>query len=165
MGHPLHLTVPGGMPFIDVEREFDHPVADVFRAHTDPALYRRWIGPRGLETRIDGFDCRSGGSCRFVQRGAEGGDEYAFRGVFHTVRQDALIVRTFGFEGWPDLVTLEYSTFEDLPGGRSRLTGRSVHPSVESREQYLATGMESGMAEGYDRLEELLTVRPAPDGV
>jgi uncharacterized protein YndB with AHSA1/START domain len=164
MANTLHVTAPEGVPCVDYAREFDAPAAEVFRAHADPELYRQWIGPRGLETRIDGFDCRNGGSYRFVQRGAEGGDEYAFRGVFHTVRQDALIVQTFEFEGWPDVVTLEYSTFEDLPGGRSRLTGRSVHPSVESREQYLATGMESGMAQGYDRLEELLTGRPAQDG-
>jgi hypothetical protein len=51
---------------------------------------------------------------------------------------------------------LEYTTFEDLPGGRCRLTGRSVFPDVASRERYLTDGMESGMSEGYDRLEELL---------
>ncbi|MFF0989770.1 SRPBCC family protein [Kocuria nitroreducens] len=164
MTNTLHVTAPEGVPCVDYSREFDAPAAEVFRAHADPELYRQWIGPRGLETRIDGFDCRSGGSYRFVQRGAGGGDEYAFHGVFHTVRRDALIVQTFEFEGWPDVVTLEFSTFEDLPGGRSRLTGRSVHPSVESREQYLATGMEAGMAEGYDRLEELLSGRSAQDG-
>lgn len=164
MPNALHVTAPEGVPLVDYVREFDVPASEVFRAHTDPELYRQWIGPRGLETRIDGFDCRSGGSYRFVQRGEEGGDEYAFRGLFHTVRQDALIVQTFEYEGWPDVVTLEYSTFEDLPGGRSRLTGRSVHPSVESREQYLSTGMESGMSQGYERLEELLAGRPAQDG-
>ncbi|MFI7483171.1 SRPBCC domain-containing protein [Kocuria sp. M1R5S2] len=113
---------------------------------------------------MDGFDCRAGGSYRFLQRGEDGDDEYAFRGVFHTVRQDALIVQTFEFEGWPDVVTLEFSTFEELPGGRCRLSGRSVYPSVEAREQYLATGMESGMSQGYDRLEELLAGRGPRNG-
>jgi len=156
MSHALHLTAPGGVPFVDYDREFDVPVGDLYRAHADPGLYRRWIGPRGLETRIDVHDCRTGGSYRFMQRGRDGGEEYAFRGVFHTVRPGELIVQTFEYEGWPDVVTLEHIRFEELPGGRSRLVGRSVHPSLESRERYLATGMETGMAEGYDQLEELL---------
>ena len=161
MSNALHLTAPEGSLLVDYVREFDVPAAELFRAHADPELFRRWIGPRGLETRIDAYDCRAGGTFRFVQRGQDGGDEYAFRGVFHTVRENELVVQTFEYEGWPDVVTLEYSRFEDLPGGRSRLTGRSVHPTPESREQYLATGMESGMAQGYDQLEELLAARAA----
>jgi hypothetical protein len=64
--------------------------------------------------------------------------------------------QTFEYEGYPDVVTLECSPFEDLPGGRSRLVGRSVHPELEAREKYLASGMESGLAAGYEQLEDLL---------
>lgn len=164
MGHPLHLTVPDGLPFIDFEREFDHPVADVFRAHADPDLFRQWIGPRGLRTRIDGFEFRPGGAYRFVQRGEDGAEEYAFRGVFHTVRENELVVQTFEYEGWPDAVDLEYLHFEDRGDGGCRLRGHTVHASQEARDGMVGSGMEKGMAEGYERLEELLTGRPAQEG-
>lgn len=155
MSNTLTLTAPEGVPFCDYSREFDFPAAEVFRAHADPELFARWIGPRGLNTRIEALDCRTGGSYRFVQQGDDG-VEHAFRGVFHTVRENRFVLQTFEYEGFPDIVTLEYSTFEDLPGGRSRLTGRSLYPSLEARDGYLSSGMESGMAAGYDQLEELL---------
>jgi uncharacterized protein YndB with AHSA1/START domain len=155
MSNPLQLKNPEGAPYTDYEREFDFPAAEVFRSHTDPALYGQWIGPRGLTTRVERLDCRSGGSFRFVQHGDDG-VEHAFRGIFHTVRDNEFVLMTFEYEGYPDVVTLEYTRFEDLPGGRCRLTGHSVFPTLQDRERYLSDGMEAGMAEGYEQLEELL---------
>ncbi|WAP51499.1 SRPBCC family protein [Arthrobacter sp. ATA002] len=154
MSNPLTLEVPQGEPVMEYSREFDFPVADVFRAHTDPELYGQWIGPQDLVTRIDQFEPRSGGAYRFVQ--SRGDDEYAFRGMFHTVLQDEFLLQTFEFESTPEVVTLEYSTFTALPGGRCRLAGRSLYPSVESRDGFLDNGMEEGMSDGYDQLDELL---------
>lgn len=156
MGHALRLNVPDGVPYIDFERDFDFPVEEVFRAHAAPELYRQWIGPRGLRTRIDDFEFRNGGAYRFVQRGEAGTEEHAFRGVFHTVRENELVVRTFEYEGRPDAVDLEYLHFEDLDGARCRLRGHTVHASWEARDGTAASGMENGMAEGCERLEELL---------
>ena len=62
MSNALKLTVPDGVPFIDFEREFDFPVADVFRAHREPELITQWLGPRGTNVDIDHYDFRSGGS-------------------------------------------------------------------------------------------------------
>jgi uncharacterized protein YndB with AHSA1/START domain len=155
MSNKLTLDAPAGVPFVHYERDFDAPAAEVFRAHTDPEVFRQWIGPRELTTRLDEFDCRPGGSYRFVQMGDDGA-EHAFRGVFHTVRENSFVLQTFEYEGYPDVVTLEYTSFEDLPDGRSRIVGQSIYPSLEARERYLTDGMESGMAAGYEQLEELL---------
>jgi uncharacterized protein YndB with AHSA1/START domain len=155
MSNALKLLAPENVPFVNYEREFDFPAAEVFRAHSDSKVFQQWIGPRELTTRIEEFECRPGGSYRFVQSGNDG-VEHAFRGMFHSVRENAFVLQTFEYEGYPDVVTLEYSTFEELPGGRSKLVGRSVYPSLPAREKYLSNGMESGMAAGYEQLEELL---------
>lgn len=155
MSNPLTLTTPEGEPLMEYSREFDFPVHDVFRAHMDPEIFAQWIGPLDVATRIDQFEARTGGAYRFVHsRGDD--EEYAFRGVFHTVRQDEFVLMTFEFEGTPEVVTLEYTTFTPLPGGRSLLTGRSLYPSVESRDEFLSNGMEAGMSDGYNQLDELL---------
>ncbi|WP_369256507.1 SRPBCC family protein [Geodermatophilus amargosae] len=142
------------VPLIRITREFDAPPSKVFRAHTDPDLVVQWLGPRGLEMRIDHYDCRPGGSYRYVHSDANG--EYAFRGCFHDVRPDELIVQTFTFEGMPDGVALEKLVLEDLGDGRTRLTTTSLCDSFADRDAMLAGGMEVGVVQGYERLDEVL---------
>jgi uncharacterized protein YndB with AHSA1/START domain len=142
------------VPLIRITREFDAPPARVFRAHTDPDLVVQWLGPRGLRMRIDHYDCRTGGSYRYVH-GDENG-EYAFHGSFHEVRPDELIVQTFTFEGAPDGVALEKLVLTDLGDGRTRLTATSLCDSFADRDAMLASGMEVGVVEGYERLDEVL---------
>lgn len=150
------------VPLVRITREFDAPPAKVFRAHTDPELVARWNGPRGYEMRVDSWDCRTGGSYRYVhtaggaEAGGEGGEEYAFRGCFHEIRPGELIVQTFTWEGMPDGVALERMVLEELPGGRTRLTATSLVDSFESRDAFVASGMETGVVEGYERLDEVL---------
>jgi uncharacterized protein YndB with AHSA1/START domain len=141
------------VPLFRIVREFDAPPAKVFRAHVDPELLVRWLGPRGLEMRIDRYDCRTGGSYRYVH--SRDGEEYPFFGSFHEVRPDEQIVQTFTFEGVPDGVMLEKLVLEDLGDGRTRLTGTSLFDSFEGRDAALASGMEVGIREGYERLDEL----------
>ena len=142
------------VPIIRIVREFDAPPSKVFRAHVEPELVRQWLGPRGLEMRIDHFDCRTGGSYRYAH--LRGDEEYRFYGAFHEVRQDELIVQTFTFEGMPDGVALEKLVLEDLGDGRTRLTGISLCDSFADRDAMLASGMETGIREGYERLDDLL---------
>lgn len=98
----------------------------------------------------------SGGNWSYLHRDPEG-NEYGFRGVFHTVRENEFAIQTFEFLGYPDAVSMESLRFEDLGGGRSRLTGHAVYPTLEARDGMVASGMEQGMREGYDRLEALVT--------
>lgn len=159
MGNDLHLSVPENVPFIDSTRELDFPVADVFRAHTDPALVGRWLGPRRMRMDIEHFEARTGGTYRYLHTGPDG-DSYGFSGSFHTVRENELIIQTFEYDGFPDVVSLEFMRFEDLGSGRTRLAGRSVYPSQEARDGMASSGMEGGMQDGYERLEELLAGQP-----
>jgi uncharacterized protein YndB with AHSA1/START domain len=148
------IHIDRDVPLVRITREFDAPVAKVFRAHADPDLYKQWIGPRDLENEIVEFDCRTGGSWRYVSRRGE--DEFGFHGSFHEVRPNELIVQTFTFEGMPDGVALEKLVFEDLGDGRTRLVATSLVDSFEDRDAFVASGMEAGVVEGYEQLDELL---------
>jgi uncharacterized protein YndB with AHSA1/START domain len=152
--HETELTVDQDVPLVRIVREFDAPPAKVFRAHTDPDLVVQWLGPRDLTMRIETYDCRTGGSYRYIH--SRGGEDYGFHGSFHEVRADELIVQTFTYEGMPDGVALERLVFEDLGNGRTRLTATSLVDSFEARDAFVASGMEHGVREGYERLDELL---------
>jgi uncharacterized protein YndB with AHSA1/START domain len=142
------------LPTIRITREFDAPRSKVFRAHTDPELVRQWLGPRGLEMTVDRWDCRTGGEYRYIH--SRDGEEYGFHGSFHEVRPEELIVQTFTFEGMPDSVALEKLVLEDLGDGRTRLVATSLGDSFEARDAMVASGMEHGIVEGYERLDEVL---------
>jgi uncharacterized protein YndB with AHSA1/START domain len=153
--HETTIESDPTVPLVRIVREFDAPPAKVFRAHTDPELLVQWLGPRGLEMTIDHYDCRTGGSYRYLHR--RGDEEYGFRGCFHEVRPSELIVQTFTFEGVPEGVALEKLVLEDLGDGRTRLTATSLVDSFEGRDAFVASGMDTGVVEGYERLDEVLT--------
>lgn len=152
--HETQIIVDPDIPLVRIIREFDAPPENVFKAHIDPDLFARWIGPKGYRTDIDHFDCRTGGSYRYVMGGE--GFEAGFRGTFHEIRPSELIVQTFTYEGLPDGVALERLIFEDLGDGRTRLTSTSLVDSFEDRDAFVAAGMETGVREGYEKLDHLL---------
>ena len=152
--HETEIFADPDIPLVRITREFDAPPDKVFRAHTDPELVVKWNGPRGTEMRIDHYDCRTGGSYRYVH--VSDGNEFGFRGCFHEVRPPERIVQTFTFEGVPDGVALEKLNFDDLGDGRTRVTVTSLVDSFEDRDAFVASGMEDGVREGYQRLDELL---------
>jgi uncharacterized protein YndB with AHSA1/START domain len=141
------------VPVIRITREFHATPEQLFRAHTDPELFARWVGPDGMATRIDQWDARTGGSWRYVA--SRDGEDFGFRGTFHEVRPDR-IVQTFTWEGDPDGVALETLVFEDLGGGRTRLRAQSLVDSFEGRDAWLRSGMEVGVDEGYAKLQRLV---------
>jgi uncharacterized protein YndB with AHSA1/START domain len=153
--NPTTITAQPGTPYVDIVREFDAALELVFQAHTDPELVARWLVPRGMQMEVLEHDARTGGGYRYVHRSAEG--EFRFRGVFHTVVPDKLIVQTFEYEGMPEQVSLETRRFEGI-GGRSRLTMHHVFGSVAERNEMLAAGMENGVRDSMERLAEVLRV-------
>ncbi|HET8591351.1 MAG TPA: SRPBCC domain-containing protein [Nakamurella sp.] len=142
-----------GEQSIQHRREFNAPAALVQRAHTDPDLFVRWMGPRGTTVRLDRFDATTGGAFRYVVQAADGGS-WAFRGSYHEVG-DGIIVHTWEFEAEPG-VTLETLRFTDLPDGRSLLEVRSTYTSRQACDAMLASGMDAGMDEDFERLDEVL---------
>lgn len=154
MSSPTVITAPTGQPTMVTEREFDAPVERVFQANVNADLYAQWIGAMpGTVTTIEQFDARSGGSYHWSQSGD--GFEFSFRGVFHTVQPNEILIQTFEYSGAPNQVGVSLATFTDLGDGRSRLVVRDTYPSVEARDAAVASGMEEGMRLCYEALERL----------
>lgn len=152
--HETEIIVDPDVPLVRIVREFDAPPAQVFRAHTDPEIYSQWIGPDGYETHIETFDCRTGGEYRYKSSNEDW--QGWFRGSFHEIRPNEVIIQTFNYEDIPDGVALERLEFEDLGGGRTRLTSISLVDTFEGRDAFVASGMEVGVIEGYQRLDDIL---------
>ena len=143
------------LPTIRIIRDFDAPPDRVFKAWVDPELIVQWLGPKSSEIRIDKWDARTGGSYRYAS--VQDGEEVAaFYGSFHEVRPGERLVQTFTWEGMPDGVSLDTMTFEDLGDGRTRTVGLSVVDSFEGRDAIMASGMDVGVDEGYEKLDALL---------
>lgn len=155
MTKQTRIVVDQKVPTIEIIREFDAAPEQVFRAHVDPDLYSQWVGPRSVTTRITRWDARTGGAWAFAND--RGGEQIAsFYGSFHEVRQNERIVWTFTYEGQPDAVALEKLTFDRIEDGRTRLRVLSLVQDFETRDGILSSGMEVGVNEGYDKLDDLL---------
>lgn len=147
------ITTPADRE-IHVERVFAAPRDRVFAVYTDPELIPEWWGPHGTTTIVDRMDVRPGGGWRFVSRDSDG-SETAFRGTYREIAPPERIVQTFEWEGMPGHVSVETATFEDL-GDRTRVRTVSIFHTTEERDGMIASGMEGGLNETYDRLDAVL---------
>ena len=147
------ITTPSEREIV-TERIFDASRERVFAAMTDPEQVTRWWGPRGMETVVDRMDVEAGGQWRFVHRMPDG-SETGFRGTYREVTPPERIVQTFEWEGMPGHVLVETATLEDL-GERTKLVTVSLFHTGEERDGMLASGMEGGLNESHERLDELL---------
>jgi len=142
------------VPMIHIWRDFAGTPDQLFRAHTDPELLARWIGPADCRTEILDWDATNNGRWRYSISDSNGDPQY-FRGSFHTVSPTRL-VQTFTWEGMPDAVALETLTLEDLGDGRTRLHATSLCDSFEARDAWLRSGMETGVNDGYAAIDAML---------
>ncbi len=157
MANKTTVTAEAGKQELFVIREFDAPRELVFRAHTEAALYEKWVGPDDLAMTVEKMEAHAGGSYRFLH--TRGGHVYAFHGVYHEVLAPERIIGTFEFDGLPEAghVIMGTTKFEDLGGGRCRLVHQSVFQSVQDRDGMVQSGMERGVVDGYNKLDELLS--------
>ena len=154
------IDAPAGVPFIDITREFDAPRDLVFRAYSDPELIVQWLGPRKYTMNLDAWDARDGGTWRYTHSDDQG-NAYGFHGVFHGDQTPDGMLQTFEFEGWPGHVSLESIRFEERDG-KTIIRNHSVYQSVADRDGMIESGMEEGMNDGFDRLDELLATLRLP---
>jgi uncharacterized protein YndB with AHSA1/START domain len=149
------ITAPADLPTITIERTFASPPSQVFRAFVDSELFSRWIGPHSVEARIEHWDARTGGSWSYAAW-RDGERIAGFYGSFHEIRPDERLVQTFTYDGAPDGVSLDTTTFTALPGGGTRISTVSVVESLAIRDLILGSGMDTGVRAGYAKLDVLL---------
>ena len=156
MSNKTEIKAEPGQQELFIIREFDAPRELLFRAYTEAELYEKWVGPKEMNMRVEKMDAVDGGSFRFVHE--RGGHEYTFFGVYHDVTKPERIIGTFEFDGLPERghVIMGTTKFEELPNGRSRLVHQSVFQSVQDRDGMIASGMERGVSDGYQKLDTLL---------
>jgi uncharacterized protein YndB with AHSA1/START domain len=150
----LKVVADPGTQEIVITRSFDAPRELVFKAFTEPDAVRRWWGLANSETVVDQLEARPGGRWRFVERDGEGNED-AFHGVYHDLQAPERIVYTFEYEGMPGHVLLETIVLEDQDG-KTLMTDTSVFQSVSDRDGMLQSGMETGAAESFARLDDYL---------
>ena len=147
------LTMPSDTELV-ITREFNAPRALLFEALSKPEHVKRWYGLRQLTMPVCEMDFRPGGKWRYVIRKANG-REQGFGGEYREIVPPERIVWTFGFDGMPGEPGEEVLTLVEQDGVTT-LTAYSKFNSIEERDGAIASGMETGAAETYDRLEELL---------
>jgi len=140
-----------------IKREFEAPRELVFRAFTEADMLVKWLGPCNMTMRIDKHESWAGGSYRYVHIDPQG-NEYGFHGVSHEMLVPERLIRTFEFEGLPESghVVLETARFEALPNERTKVTIQSVFQSVADRDGMVQAGMEYGVRESHQMLDEFL---------
>jgi uncharacterized protein YndB with AHSA1/START domain len=137
-----------------ITREFDAPKELVYRAFTTPELVKRWWSAKRGEVTVAEIDLRVGGKWRYVMVTTDGGMEVAFHGEYREIVPNERIVSTEVYEGYPDEEAVNTATFTDVDG-RTTLTILVQHTSKEARDGHIDSGMEDGLQDAMDLLEEV----------
>ena len=154
--HPTTVTTPSDTE-VRIEREFDASRELVWEAYTDPELMCEWLGPHRLKMTVQEMDVREGGSYRYTHEDEDGA--YVFFGEFREVNPPRLLVQTFQWEGSDAPPSVDRVELEQLEGDRTRIVVTGTFESREDRDAILEAGMEKGVSEGYEKLDELLARR------
>ncbi|HEV7706942.1 MAG TPA: SRPBCC domain-containing protein [Asanoa sp.] len=153
----IEIVAEPGVPQVVVTREFAAPASKLLRAHTEPDLLARWLGPDGLDLTVDVLEPRDGGRWRYTQTDPKG-ERFSFFGLYHGTPSTQAIVQTYEFDRQPGRVYLNTINFEER-GERTVLRQNTVFQSVEDRDYYVRAGMEVGLRASLDKLDALVTGR------
>lgn len=154
MPHDLKIDAPVGEPFMTMTRTFNAPRALVWKALSEPEHAVRWFGPNSHKNKVLAWDWRVGGKWSVESTMPEG--KITFFGEYLEIEKPSKVTQTFSFDQLPpgahsvDAVTL---TEKD---GKTVYTCVSTLPDVESRDGMIASGMEVGIVEGFERLDQML---------
>jgi uncharacterized protein YndB with AHSA1/START domain len=151
------IIAEAGKQEIIIIREFEAPRDLVFKAFSEKELLVKWVGPREMKMRYEKFEPRAGGSYRYVSV-LPNGMEFGFHGVCHDMTAPERIIQTFEFEGLPEKghVAMETTRFEELPNGRTKVIIQSVFQTVADRDGMVKAGMERGVVDSHQKLDELI---------
>jgi uncharacterized protein YndB with AHSA1/START domain len=136
-----------------ITREFDSPKHLVYEAFTTPELVKRWWHANRGEMTLSEIDLRVGGKWRYVMV-ADGGFEVGFHGEYREIVPNERIVSTEVFEGMPDAEAVNTATFTETDG-RTTLAILVQHASKEHRDAHIESGMEAGLQDAMDLLEQV----------
>jgi uncharacterized protein YndB with AHSA1/START domain len=146
------VTLPTDTQIL-ITREFDAPKHLVYKAWTTPELVSRWWNAKRGEVKIADIDLRVGGAWRWVMV-TDDGFEVAFHGEYRELVPNEKIVTTEVYEGMPDAAALNTLTFSE-EDGRTTMTLLVDHASKEHRDGHINSGMEAGMQDAMDLLEQV----------
>ena len=150
--HTATITLPTNEQLL-ITREFEAPPELVYKAFTTPELVRKWWHAKRGEVTVAEIDLRVGGSWRYVMvtpDGMEGG----FHGEYREIVPNERVVSTEVYEGMPDAGSVNTMTLTEIDG-RTRMEILVQHASKASRDGQIASGMEDGLQDALDLLEEL----------
>jgi uncharacterized protein YndB with AHSA1/START domain len=151
MERKTKVAAGNGQQDILIVREFDLPVALLFKAYTEPELYAQW-----MNTKVLKMDIRPHGSWNCETTSPDGSIVFRTNGTIHACVAEQKITRTFEMENTPFPVQLEFLEFEALPDNRSRLNMQIVYRSEEDRNRQLQLPFAAGLNMAHDRLQNLL---------
>ena len=142
---------------VTIERNFDAPVDLIWQMWTDPDHFKAWYGPDGAIIPVAKMDVHVGGTrlvCMEVQS-PDGPMQMWFTGEYREIVENERIVQTEVFEGMPEAGAVDTIAFVELDGGRTRMEMLVQHEKPEHRDAHINSGMEGGMQESMDLLEEV----------
>ena len=150
--HTATVTLPADDQIL-IEREFAAPAHLVWRAITEPELVRRWWHANRGEVTVCEIDLRVGGSWRYAMR-PEGAEEFAFYGEFLEIVPNERVVQTETFAPFPDDASTNTMTLTERDGV-TVLRTLVRHRTAQARDMQINSGMEAGMQDAFDRLEQV----------
>ena len=157
MQNKTQIIAEQGKQELFIIREFDAPRGLVYKTFSEADLVTQWLGPKECKCEVEKHENKTHGSWRYLSVDQHG-NKVGFNGVIHEVCPPERIIRTFEFEGLPEKghVSLEFLTLEVLPDNRTKIIIHVVFKSVMDRDGMVQSGMEKGVVESHQRLDELM---------